>query len=75
VGICDDLHRELAEECLGLPGPLAIIGARGARVERALLRRDLRPEPRIHAHDPASLNTKPIQAAFSLSPHAAFAPQ
>jgi hypothetical protein len=68
VGIWDDLHRKIAEECLGLPSPQAIISACGARVERALPRRDLRPEPRIRAHDPASLSTKPIQTAFSFRP-------
>jgi hypothetical protein len=58
VGVCDDLHRELAEERLGLPNPQAIIGAGGARVERASRPVDLRPETADRvANDPWSLKT------------------
>lgn len=43
--VSDDLHRELADERIGLSSPQAIIGAGGARVERAYRPTGLRPEP------------------------------
>jgi hypothetical protein len=45
MGISDDLHRESEAEHSGLPSTLAIIGACGARVERAL--RPIRARPQV----------------------------
>jgi hypothetical protein len=75
VRISDDLHRELAEEYFGLPGPQAIIGACGARVERALRPRDLRPEPRTNAHLPGESKHWTHSNRIFPAPYAAYAPQ
>ena len=73
--ISDDLHRELAEEHSGLPSPQAIIGACGARVERALWPRDLRPEPRTNAHLPGESKHWTHSNRIFPAPYAAYAPQ
>jgi hypothetical protein len=74
VGICDNLHRELAEERLGLRKPQAIIGACGARVERVLRPTSLRPAPRTGPPVARRVYVRiPINRIFPAQ-YAAFAP-